>query len=347
MDSDTNKSAVAYMSRHFVALACDYESLNDDGSVFHRGTLVVSGFLIELYGRVFWGTAGHCLKDELDKRIDEGQIRVVGGGFMDYFGHEATHFHMVPFTYEAHCAWYVEEPEVGMDFALLLLNELDVAAFLKNKLIPVTRDNWVHQANLTFDFYRMLGIPKDEVNPGKGHGDVLVRQAMVAINRVSSDEAGDPPPDAEVPSDAWFVGRIDSEAPIKNIKGMSGGPIYGFRKDAAGNLLYHVVALQSRWWDQSRTIFGCSVPAFAEAVYRQIDEFAQQCKEHEQMIAPPNPYEQKFADFIRMLAESPEEVIVIHHPQVIGDAYDEIVESLNRLADARKHLVIVPRRERN
>ena len=64
------------------------------------------------------------------------------------------------------------------------------------------------------------------------------------------------------------------------------------------------------------------------------------------MVAPASPYEQKFADFIRLLAETKEEVVLIHHPQVIGDTYDEIVESLNRLADAGKHLAIVPTKER-
>lgn len=57
-------------------------------------------------------------------------------------------------------------------------------------------------------------------------------------------------------------------------------------------------------------------------------------------------YEEKFADFIRMLSETPEQVVVIHHPEVIGDTYEEIVESLNRLADAKKSLVIMPRHER-
>ena len=64
------------------------------------------------------------------------------------------------------------------------------------------------------------------------------------------------------------------------------------------------------------------------------------------MVAPANPYEQKFADFIRMLAETKDDVILIHHPQVIGDSYDELVESLNRLADAGKQLTIIPRKER-
>lgn len=57
-------------------------------------------------------------------------------------------------------------------------------------------------------------------------------------------------------------------------------------------------------------------------------------------------YERKFSDFIRLLAESKESVVVIHHPQVLGDTYEELVESLNRLANSGKQLAIVPKGER-
>jgi len=76
-----------------------------------------------------------------------------------------------------------------------------------------------------------------------------------------------------VPSDAWFVRQIDLGAEISDIKGMSGGPIFGFHKHDDGKLTNHVVALQSRWWDQSQIVFGCSTPYFAEAMYLQMGDF--------------------------------------------------------------------------
>ncbi len=33
-------------------------------------------------------------------------------------------------------------------------------------------------------------------------------------------------------------------------------------------------------------------------------------------------YEKKFANFIKLLAESPEEVVMVNHPNVLGDDYD-------------------------
>jgi dihydrodipicolinate synthase/N-acetylneuraminate lyase len=63
---------------------------------------------------------------------------------------------------------------------------------------------------------------------------------------------------------------------------------------------------------------------------------------------PKQAYEVKFKDFIRMCADAKQQgadVLIVHHPQVLGDNYEEIVESLNRLAEARLKLLILPSEE--
>ena len=55
------------------------------------------------------------------------------------------------------------------------------------------------------------------------------------------------------------------------------------------------------------------------------------------MHTTPANYETKFADFIHLLAEAKaggKTAVAIAYPWVIGDNYDEIIESLSRLADA-------------
>ena len=65
-----------------------------------------------------------------------------------------------------------------------------------------------------------------------------------------------------------------------------------------------------------------------------------------------SPYEQKFAGFIEAVEEAEASpaigkiVLTIDHPEMLGDDYDEIVESLSRLGDARLNLAIVPRKGR-
>jgi dihydrodipicolinate synthase/N-acetylneuraminate lyase len=61
---------------------------------------------------------------------------------------------------------------------------------------------------------------------------------------------------------------------------------------------------------------------------------------------PPAGYEAKFENFIKLCmtakAKGASEVIVTT-PGVIGDTYDEVIESLSRLADAGLSLHIVTR----
>lgn len=57
------------------------------------------------------------------------------------------------------------------------------------------------------------------------------------------------------------------------------------------------------------------------------------------------PYERKFADLIRLCESPPIGVhnVVVSWPWVLGDTYDELIESLSRFADAGLVIHIVGR----
>ena len=121
---------------------------------------IFSGFVIDFAGTWYWVTAGHCLKDKLEDPIKRGVLRVLGGSFIDYLGFEAKHFHTYPYTYEVGDGLYIWRRDLGLDFAVIRLDGLMQAAFQANGVVPIGRENWVHQNELSFDFYRMLGIPQ-------------------------------------------------------------------------------------------------------------------------------------------------------------------------------------------
>ena len=61
---------------------------------------------------------------------------------------------------------------------------------------------------------------------------------------------------------------------------------------------------------------------------------------------PPGGYEKKFSDFIEMCETARQDNIpqvIIRHPSVLGDNYEEVIESLSRLADAGLSLRITSR----
>lgn len=54
-------------------------------------------------------------------------------------------------------------------------------------------------------------------------------------------------------------------------------------------------------------------------------------------MSAPKDYEKKFGDFIRMCAQAKSDgltEVLIAYPWVLGDNYEELVESLSRLAAA-------------
>jgi len=247
-----------FMGRHFVALVGAYESLKD-GQIFHRGVFTISGFVLRLHDRLFWVTAGHCLKSELDKPIREGKLRVFNCGFADYFGDQAQDTHNIPHSYALGCAFYIDDESRGLDFGVIPLDYLTIQNLAANGIKYVSRENWIHQPGIRFDRYAMFGIPSHLTVVEHGEAGAMSaksRAALLWIDHVESDDQN------------WFVGQIHSDHRIESIKGMSGGPIYGFRVDEAGQWTYHVVALQSRWKPDSRTIFGCSLPFFAELLHQ-------------------------------------------------------------------------------
>jgi hypothetical protein len=61
-------------------------------------------------------------------------------------------------------------------------------------------------------------------------------------------------------------------------------------------------------------------------------------------------YEEKFAGLIRLLESEKSrgaELLRITHPRVLGDTYEELIESLNRIADAGLMVSIEPRADRD
>ncbi|HEY3856433.1 MAG TPA: hypothetical protein VGO67_18775 [Verrucomicrobiae bacterium] len=65
------------------------------------------------------------------------------------------------------------------------------------------------------------------------------------------------------------------------------------------------------------------------------------------MITPPG-YERKFADFIKLCSEAKSAgttQVAVGYPWVLGDTYEELIESLSRLADAGLSLHIAARKD--
>lgn len=265
MPKGTNKddpSIVNFMAQHFVPLMVRMDHYHKDGSFREENTTVLSGFVMEIDDQWYWTTAGHSLK-QLDEQIAAGKLSVLGCSFVDYMGYQATKKLDYPFMYEPGCGIAVHEPTEGLDYALIPIDPLMRINFADNKVKPIEKRTWVHTPHLKFDFYKLLGIPESQVTLSPTDDEAISFTPVLAS--VIPIDTKDVP---RISSHQWFAGKMPAVSQIKTVVGMSGGPIFGFRKHPDGQLAYHVVALQSRWFEKTDFVMGCSLPYFMK-VFRQ------------------------------------------------------------------------------
>ena len=99
-----------------------------------------------------------------------------------------------------------------------------------------------------------------------GDFDIEMQSVMLRVLPIATEN------DPADYSPHWFAGHAPGASKLKTLVGMSGGPIYGFRRTDNGQMSYHVVAIQSMWRERSNLVFGCSVPFFAEALHQIVVE---------------------------------------------------------------------------
>jgi hypothetical protein len=204
-----------FMARHLVSFHGVAERLSN-GMVIKKGPFSFSGFVLRLGDLHFWVTAGHCL-ELLDKQIRAGDLRVVDSAFADSHGAGASNEYGVPFTYEPGCGVYVHDGTDSLDFGVVPLNNNLVRLMHSNGVVSISRENWIHQHNLEFERYMMLGIPEclksDETEAG-----VSFRPVMLRLNRITNSQVPD------VLGQDWLVFQLAaSPQVIPSIQGMSGG----------------------------------------------------------------------------------------------------------------------------
>ncbi|MFN3149994.1 hypothetical protein [Bremerella sp.] len=261
---DNARDFTEFFSRHLIGL-CWYEGPVDVNGDFTETPAFrcASGFLLQVEDRFCLVTAGHVLADINDRLRKNGHVAKQHSLF-DIWSPRSTVKERIPFDFtDAETPVLEYQPELGIDIAVIELPELYLK-MLSQTIEPFTHERWIHQHNVAFDFYAILGIPGEAaVQEIKRNSVTTFPDPQVifveAAPLVAADDANTPLPQ--------FFGKILPGDPVGDIAGTSGGPILGFRKNDKGQLHYWPVAVQSRWRARSRTITGTSLPHFALALH--------------------------------------------------------------------------------
>jgi hypothetical protein len=261
------------MCRHLVGLGGMYHHLENGQSVGEEKMVAYSAFVIDVLGTWCVATAGHNFGDEIFGGPAQGRIQFNNFLLADYFGPKPVLKQPIPFHFDPEAIAYLEKRELGLDFALLPLRDFYRRSLEANGIVPILRPNWANVHKFDFEHYAVIGLPSTLSEPTTQQGDrgeqigLLVAPTLVWIDRLTKI-----PDTIDCPSQEWFFGKVGIEF---SMKGMSGGPIFGLRKNDQGRLEYHTLAIQSRWYEDHGIIAGCPIPRFMELLEQSLRECAQ------------------------------------------------------------------------
>jgi len=269
---------LSFFCRHLIGIGW-YEGPVDEKGEFTAEPIFfgASGFLLQPHESIATYslvTAGHVLRDH-DERMRKPNMATRQPSLFDIWGPHSKCNERIPFDLFYAPALGDYDKEAGIDFAVVALPDL-VLRVLGQTTIPFTKGNWIHQSNITFDFFAMLGLPNEEAEQIRSRIDGIESITTFQNPILLFVEPCELPATITPSTEPQFVARIDSRVDIESIVGMSGGPILGFRKNADGQLAYWPVAIQSRWLPDRRIVIGSFLPPLAARIEEWIDRFIEE-----------------------------------------------------------------------
>jgi hypothetical protein len=266
-DQQTDLAFLTHLGQHLVAMCGSYSSVNDQGKPTGPARFYsYTGTVFEILGKWCIATAGHCLKS-LDNAVADPKVLVEAQVLMDYFGPNVRNKMPLPFKPLEQGFIYVDDD--GLDFGFVVLSDLWRQNLACNGIVPFTSKQWHFPADHEFESYGIVGCP-DEYTGGVPSFDMesmlgYVRPVFVPLRRLPDDTKQTFP---------RFRGEIVYKGTQERIEGMSGGPIFGFFREA-DDVKYLVVALQSRW-DRRSIVLGCLIPNMMRCVEQKLREYVAQ-----------------------------------------------------------------------
>ncbi|MDX8522071.1 hypothetical protein [Mesorhizobium dulcispinae] len=252
-----NSNLSDFFGRHLLAICVTYRLRNsseDQSPLF----AAYNGTLIEISGATCFLTAGHVLAD-LQEKLEDDRIEIIDVVLADTFSQDQVSDKPVPFDVRNERFYIVDDKQQGLDFGAIPLRPYYTNLLALNGTIALDEKQWIHQHEVLFDGYAMLGLPQQLTSPAvDSSGTASVSPSLFWVMRHENPPEGTP--QTTYPR---FVAQLGNDLPVTDIKGMSGGPIFGFRIEGENAVRYWVVALQSSWLPTSRIIFGCPLPTMA------------------------------------------------------------------------------------
>jgi hypothetical protein len=253
--------------RHFVTMSCVQTLSNGEERV-----LLFSGFVVEARGEWFYVTAGHILRDV--RRAMEGGAKFGVWRFDDQTAGNSFRGAAVPLDFNLDRWLILDDDAIGLDYAVMHLDGLYRQQLAAGGVVAIGRPSWSDHVS-DHHQWALLGVPSETVSYENRN---FIRARIV----VTPLEPADPPPTAGRKAENQFFARLKGDAPsiVKDIDGMSGGPIFALTK-VDQEWEYAVIGVQSGWYPSSRVVAACPFSSLGSALEEIVERAREQLKHAE------------------------------------------------------------------
>jgi hypothetical protein len=237
--------AQTFLARHFVAISVNSRFKGDQGP---DRFFAASGLLIQIRDILGILTAGHVV-EYLDEAVNHTDLVSLGYQLLDTFGETKLSDDGVPYDLKSSPRLHFHNDEQGLDFGVLFLHEHQARLIEKHNIVPLTYEASQNEPS-DLDVFFLLGLPAELTSERVStSGNATVGMTMLRLKKAEAEE--------QTTLFPRFVGVIDSRTSLESLKGMSGGPIFGFNTERPNK--YWIVAVQSSWKKSERKVYGCPV----------------------------------------------------------------------------------------
>lgn len=244
------------VGRHFVTLSCVQRP---SGSGEER-LFVFSGFLVEAGGVWFYVTAGHILR-EIRKSLARGDKFDVWR-LDDQTAGNSFNGAAIPYAFDIEKWLIIEDEAVGLDFAVVPLETYYCRHLKAGGAVPIDKTAWGGHVT-EHDQWALVGIPSESV----AYDKKTIITGRIAVMPL---EPTDEPPGAGRKAENQFYARIKDMGNVKDIVGMSGGPVFSLKK-IDGTWKYKVIGVQSAWYPNERIIAACPFASLGQELEKVVE----------------------------------------------------------------------------
>jgi hypothetical protein len=249
-------------AKHFVCLSYHARApgrLANDAEIYFA-----SCFVVEIEEHWLLVTAGHVING-----IREAVAK--GATYSDFNLHDKLAGNNFPFSvpipFDIEDWVVIEEYPEGADYAAAPISSIIVRNLQAGGIRPIAESIWGAEPFDQYRYWLLAGIP-DESYEMMGTRHTLKLTVMPLIPALRPSSLIDSPSENRVFAEILTQPQLDSVF-VTDIKGMSGGPIFGL-KESNGVLRYWLIGIQSSWYPDSRVISFCPIRQFFAAIKKAI-----------------------------------------------------------------------------